>query len=80
MSAIIRTTMANETKHEKFQRLAKQRGDRVLKDLELLGNLGNRNNYDYTESDVRKLFSALEEELRVAKLRFKQNKKREIRF
>lgn len=72
--------MTNETKHEKFKRLAKQRGDRVLKDLELLGNLGNRNNYDYTETDVRKLFSTLEEELRLAKMRFKQSKKREIKF
>lgn len=80
MSANIRTTMTNESKNEKFKRLAKQRGDRVLKDIELLGNLGNRNNYDYSESDVRKLFSTLEEELRIAKTRFKQNKKREIRF
>lgn len=72
--------MINETKHERFKRLAKQRGDRVLKDLELLGNLGNRNNYDYSEADVRKLFSALEEELRTAKMRFKLNKKREIKF
>lgn len=72
--------MSSESKHEKFKRLAKQRGDRVLKDIELLGNLGNRNNYDYSESDVRKLFSALEDEMRIAKMRFKQNKKREIKF
>jgi hypothetical protein len=72
--------MTSESKHEKFMRLAKQRGDRVLKDIELLGNLGNRNNYDYSETDVRKLFSALEEELRTAKARFKLNKKREIKF
>jgi hypothetical protein len=72
--------MENETKHEKFKRLAKLRGGRVLKDLELLGNLGNRNNYDYTEADVRKLFSALEEELRTAKLRFNISKRREIKF
>lgn len=72
--------MTNETKHDRFKRLAKQRGDRVLKDVELLGNLSNRNNYDYTESDVKKLFSTLEEELRVAKMRFKVSKKREINF
>lgn len=72
--------MEHETKHDKFKRLAKQRGDRVLKDLELLGNLSNRNNYDYSEADVRKLFSALEEELRTAKVRFNVSKKREIKF
>jgi hypothetical protein len=80
MAAKISTTMTNESKHEKFKRLAKQRGDRVLKDLDLLGNLGNRNNYDYSETDVRKLFSTLEEEIRLAKMRFKLNKKREINF
>jgi hypothetical protein len=72
--------MTIESKNEKFKRLAKQRGDRLLKDIELLGNLGNKNNYDYSEVDVRKIFSTLEEELRIAKMRFKQNKKREIKF
>lgn len=72
--------MENETKHEKFKRLAKQRGERVLKDLELLGNLSNRNNYDYTDADVRKVFTTLEDELRTSKARFNINKKREIKF
>ena len=72
--------MNEESKHNRFKRLAKQRGDRVLKDLQLLGNLSNRNNYDYTEADVRKLFSALEDEIRIAKARFNANRKREIKF
>jgi hypothetical protein len=72
--------MPNESKHEKFKRLANQRGNRVLKDLELLGNLGNRNNYDYSIADVRKMFLAIEDELRRAKIRFEVNKKREIKF
>jgi hypothetical protein len=72
--------MPNESKQEKFKRLANQRGNRVLKDLELLGNLGNRNNYDYSIADVRKMFSAIEDELRRAKIRFEVNKKREIKF
>lgn len=72
--------MTGETKQERFKRLAKLRGDRVLKDIQLLGNLSNKNNYNYTDQDVRKLFSALEEELRISKARFTSNKKREIRF
>lgn len=72
--------MTNEVKYEKFKRLAKQRGERVLKDINLLGNLSNRNNYDYNEADVKKLFSALEEELRAAKTRFNHSKRREIKF
>lgn len=56
------------------------RGDRALKDIRLLGNLSNRNNYDYSETDIKKLFSELDEELRSAKARFTSNKKREIKF
>lgn len=72
--------MMQETKNERFKRLAKQRGDRALKDIQLLGNLSNRNNYEYSDQDIRKIFSALEEELRSTKARFGSNKKREIKF
>ena len=72
--------MTNETKHERFKRLAKQRGDRILKDIHLLGNLSNSNNYQYFDEDVNKLFSIIESELRTEKARFKSSKKREIKF
>jgi hypothetical protein len=72
--------MTGESKQERFKRLAKLRGDRVLRDIQLLGNLSNKNNYSYTDQDVRKLFTALEEELRISKSRFTSNRKREIRF
>jgi hypothetical protein len=70
----------NESKHTKFRRLAKLRGERALKDLRLVGNLSNKNNYDYTEAEVKALFNVLEEELRVAKLGFIRNKKRGIKL
>ena len=68
----------NSTKHANFRRLAKSRGERVLKDLRLLGNLSNKNNYEYTDSEISAIFSAIEEELRIAKLGFRKNKKRGI--
>ena len=69
-----------DTKNDKFKRLAKQRGDRILRDLRLLGNLSNTNNYFYTDQEVSKVFNIIEEELKVARLRFKGNKKREIKL
>ncbi len=69
-----------ENKHAKFRRLAKLRGERALKDLRLVGNLSNRNNYEYTEAEVKALFSAIEDELKVAKLGFLRNKKRGIKL
>lgn len=72
--------METEGKQQKFRRLAMTRGNRLLRDIELLGNLSNRNNYEYTEDQVRIIFSTIEEELRVAKRRFSGGKedKREI--
>lgn len=72
--------MIGETKQERFKRLAKLRGERVLKDIQLLGNLSNRNNYEYTDQDIKKLFSVLDDELRSSKARFTTKRKREIRF
>ena len=75
------STMSNdESKNERFKRLAKQRGDRILKDIALLGNLSNKNNYSYSDAEVNKFFAAIETELRIAKMRFTTTKKREINF
>lgn len=72
--------MINETKNQRFKRLAKQRGDRLLKDIHLLGNLSSTNNYEYTDVEVAKIFSLIESELREQKARFRSKKKREIKF
>jgi hypothetical protein len=72
--------MINESKSHKFKRLAKSRGELVIKYLQLFGNLSNKNNYEYTDEEVRKVFYIIEEELKNAKSRFNKKKKREISF
>lgn len=68
-----------ETKNEKFRRLATARGDRILKEIALLGNLSNERNYEYSQHEVQKLFAALEGELRACKARFSgKSKQRRI--
>lgn len=62
--------MTKESRRDRFKRLANLRGERVLRDIRLLGNLSNRNNYECTGSDVRKIFSVIENELRSSKSRF----------
>lgn len=68
------------SKHERFKRLAKLRGERILKDIQLLANLSNRNNYEYSEEEMRVLFSAIDTELRYAKSQFATRRKKVIRF
>ena len=65
-------------KSEKFKRLAKQRGEKTLNSIHLLGNLSNTNNYSYTDQDVKRLFGAIEEELRATRALFGKRNKREI--
>lgn len=48
-----------ETKRDKFVRLAEKRMDNILKGIELMGNLSNSNNYEYTEEDLNKIIKTL---------------------
>lgn len=57
-------------KREKFVLLAENRVTRAIKDIRLIGNLSNKNNYSYEEKDVKKIISTLENEIRTLKARF----------
>ncbi len=63
--------MVMETKKERFIRIAEARTNRVIDQLRLLGNCSNRNNYEYDEESVKKIFGTIERELRNCKAKFK---------
>lgn len=54
----------------KFVELAEKRMNRAIKDLRLIGNLSNKNNYSYTDMQANKMLVALEQELKALKARF----------
>lgn len=54
----------------KFVELANKRVSRAMKAIQLIGNLSNRSNYDYTAEDVTKIFKALQDEIAGCKTRF----------
>jgi hypothetical protein len=56
---------------DNFVRLAEARTQRLLKDLDLLGNLANRSNYSYSEDDIRKIFKAVSKRVSDVEARFK---------
>jgi len=72
--------MANETKRERFIRVAEARTNKVLDMLKLLGNCATPSNYDYTQDDIKKIFDALERELRNTKNRFLSLEETKVRF
>ncbi|SOB72259.1 Hypothetical protein EHLA_1540 [Anaerobutyricum hallii] len=48
-----------ESKRDKFIRLAEKRMDNILKGIDLMGNLSNSNNYEYTQEDLNKIIRTL---------------------
>lgn len=59
-----------ESRNERFRRLAEARGDRLIREIVLLGNLSNPKNYEYSEADVEALFGPIEAELRETRAKF----------
>lgn len=55
---------------DKFVRLATKRVNNAIKAINLIGNLSNKSNYDYTDEDVAKIFRALQAEIGACKKRF----------
>ena len=46
---------AEESKHDKFVRLAEARTNKIIDMIRLLGNCANKSNYDYTDADIQNL-------------------------
>ena len=57
-------------KQEKFKELAEKRVNKALTGLRLIGNLANRNNYDYTEKQADLIISTLEAEVKILRQKF----------
>lgn len=59
-----------ETNRERFIRIAEARTQKIIDMIELLGNCSNQYNYEYTQKDVDKMFSAIDLALKNSKSRF----------
>lgn len=60
-------------KQEKFEKLAEKRVTEAIKKLRLIGNLSNKNNYDYTEEHAKQIIDTLENEMKILKSKFKDD-------
>lgn len=60
---------------DKFEELAEKRVSETLKKLQLIGNLANKNNYDYTELHVKQIIDTLESEIKILKNKFTEESK-----
>jgi hypothetical protein len=60
----------NEKRREKFVELAERRVNNALKQMKLIGKLANKSNYSYSEKDAKKIIKALNDEIRILKVKF----------
>ena len=60
----------NETKRERFVRLAEARTNKIIDMVQLLGNCSNTSIYEYSDSDIEQIFTAIEAAVRDAKRKF----------
>ena len=67
-------------KQLKFVELAEQRTNSAIKNLQLIGNLANKRNYEYTNEQASKIILTLENELKDLKLKFRAVSKTSKKF
>lgn len=67
-----------ETNRNRFVRIAERRVNVILNNLKSLGKCSNKRNYEYTEADVKKIFSEIDIKYREVKLMFNGNKKSKV--
>ena len=73
-------TKTDQTRDERFQRLAEQRVNAILDKLRLLGQLSNKSNYEYTDAQVELIFKAIQKEVNDTKSNFRNGTKDRKRF
>lgn len=57
-------------KSEKFIELANKRVNKTIKEIQLIGNLANKQNYEYTDQQAKQIIKALQQELDDVKYSF----------
>ena len=62
-----------ETKQDRFVRIAEARTNKIIDMIRLLGNCSSKSTYEYTKEDVKKIFAAIESELKIAKAKFESS-------
>jgi hypothetical protein len=69
-----------ETKAERFTRIAEKRVNTLLHNVKLLKQISNKNNYEYTEVQRKKIFSAIRHAINDADIAFKGGGKQQDKF
>lgn len=57
-------------RRKRFENVAGRRTQKILELLDILSNCSNKSNYEYNEEDVRKMFSAIKDRVKITEATF----------
>ena len=69
-----------ETRNERFRRIASKRTNEILEKIRILGNCANKSSYEYTEDEVNKIFNEIEKQLKFTKAKFLAGKRERFKL
>ena len=72
--------MEQESRNDRFKRVAAKRTNDILEKIRILGNCSNKSSYDYTEEEVNKIFSEIDKKLKLTKGKFLAGKRERFRL
>ena len=64
-----------KSKKDRFKDVAGRRVQKVLDDMESLSKCANRNTYEYSDEEVRKMIKAINEKMTLLKAAFSASRK-----
>ena len=73
-------TSTSNIKRERFIRIAEGRVNRILENLTYLSKCSNKNNYEYSEADVRRIFTEIDRKVKEVKIQFQSKGESRKRF
>lgn len=68
------TTENAGTRRLRFEKIASKRVQKVLDDINVLANCSNRNNYEYSDEDVKKMMNAIKRQIKQLEMAFSDQK------
>lgn len=69
-----------ESKRDRFVRIVEMRVNKIINDLDSLGKCSNRNNYEYSEGDIKIIFNEIEKKVRDVKSMYQGTNRKKNKF
>jgi len=64
----------DQSREDRFKRIATNRTNEILDRVRILGNCSNKSTYKYSEDEVNKTFRAIDQEIKNCKAKFTNRK------